>query len=75
MKFNKNYTKLDKSIDKYLGTSNLRPGPQERILNRQRYLEPTFKEPDGPSMNNIKKTNIDYFAYSLEIKTGINWSE
>jgi hypothetical protein len=30
-----NYTKLEEKIDKYKGTTNLRPGPPKRFTNKQ----------------------------------------
>jgi hypothetical protein len=63
------YTKLDKEIDKYLGTTNLRPGPPKRLVNKLINGEKVIK------VKTDKKTRINFTGYSLEIKTKLNWEE
>ena len=61
------YTILDKKIDSYLGTRNLRPGPPARLVNRlmdgKDNTEPT------------KAYKINYFSFSLPLTRNIPWTE
>ena len=51
------YTILDKKIDKYLGTRNLRPGPLARLVNRIM----DGKDNTESSMSH----RINYFSFSF----------
>ena len=61
------YTILDKKIDKYLGTRNLRPGPPARLVNRIM----DGKDNTESSMSH----RINYFSFSLPIVRNIQWNE
>jgi hypothetical protein len=64
------YSKLDEKIDKYLGTSNLRPGPPRRLINK---LNTNIIE--NQESKNIKRT-INYSSYPITLnKDNINWEE
>ena len=61
------YTILDKKIDSYLGTRNLRPGPPARLVNRLM---------DGKdNMEPTKAYKINYFSFSLPLTRNIPWTE
>jgi hypothetical protein len=65
---NLNYTKLDEKIDKYLGTTNLRPGPEKRLINKKILGEGHLKEKE-------KKPKVNFCANTLKITRDIKWNE
>ena len=64
---NDKYTNLDKKIDKYLNTKNLRPGPPARLVNR------ILQGKDEKLPEIIQK--INYFSFSMPIQRDIPWNE
>jgi hypothetical protein len=58
------YTSTDKSIDDYLGTKNLRPGPAKRLVNR---VENARK--------NVEQIKINIIGTHLKLQRNINWKE
>ena len=63
-----NYTKLDKKIDDYLGTTNLRPGPPKRLVNNKILKKETNETKE-------KKVEINYSAESMKVTKNIKWAE
>ena len=64
------YTKLDEKIDKYLGTSNLRPGPPRRLINKF-----NTNKIENQESTNIRQI-INYSSYPISLnKDNINWEE
>lgn len=68
-----NYTKLDEKIDKYLGTTNLRPGPPRRLANQPKKENEKVWKIKGEV--NIPKTKINFCSYPMKIEKNIKWSE
>ena len=66
-----NYTDRDKNIDKYLGTTNLRPGPPRRVINKKNESE----EKEKMKIKEEKKMKINFTSYSLPLELKIKWSE
>ena len=58
------YNKEDREIDKYLGTSNLRPGPPRRLINE-------IKE----TSDKKEVINLSFFYFFLGIANTFNWGE
>ena len=58
------YSNIDRKIDTYLGTSNLRPGPMKRLHNVTTQVDKNKED---------KISDINYNALSLQIKKNINW--
>ena len=64
---NKVYSKMDRKIDDYLGTRNLRPGPPARLINK--ILEGSDKtDPLVPQ-------RINFSSFSLPLGRNIPWTE
>lgn len=59
------YTDLDRKIDSYLGTSNLRPGPAKRLVNRTAV--------DNQRFIDLEKVKVNFSAYPLTLKRFIKW--
>jgi hypothetical protein len=62
------YSKTDEKIDKYLGTTNLRPGPPRRLVNK--YVTKN-NQIDDPS---DAKPSINYSSYPASL-SNTNWDE
>ena len=63
---NEKYTKLDKKIDEYLKTNNLRPGPPARLVNRI----------IGVNQNSAPiAQKINYFSFSITVEKNIPWDD
>ena len=63
---NKSYTKIDKNIDNYLNTNNLRPGPPARLVNRIL---------DGMHDTEVASQKINYFSFTFQITRFLPWTE
>jgi hypothetical protein len=63
---NKSYTKIDKNIDNYLNTNNLRPGPPARLVNRIL---------DGMHDTEVASQKINYFSFTFPITRFLPWTE
>ena len=64
--YNHIYNELDKEVDQYLGTSNLRPGPPRRLINE-------IKE--TKDKKEIKEAKVSFFSFSLKIAETYKWEE
>ena len=64
---NDGYSKIDKSIDAYLGTRNLRPGPPARLIN---------KILDGADKTDpTEEQRINFSSFAVKMERNIPWSE
>ena len=64
---NDGYSKIDKNIDDYLGTRNLRPGPPARLIN---------KILDGADKTDpMEEQRINFSSFAVKIERNIAWSE
>ena len=64
---NDGYSKIDKNIDAYLGTRNLRPGPPARLIN---------KILDGADKTDpMELQRINFSSFAVKIERNIAWSE
>jgi len=64
--YNHIYNDVDREVDKYLGTNNLRPGPPRRLINE-------IKE--SKDKKEIKESKVNYFSFSLGITNTFKWEE
>ena len=63
---NGNYNALDKEIDAYLGTKNLRLGPPSRIINKL----------DGEDKTDpMKAQRINFSSFAIKLERNIPWNE
>ena len=64
---NEDYSMIDKKIDDYLGTRNLRPGPPARLIN---------KILDGADDTDPKESQrINFSSFAVKIERNIPWTE
>lgn len=59
-----NNSTLDKEIDNYLGTTNLRPGPAKRLVNR---IENAKKD--------VEQIKINIIGNNFKLHRNIDWNE
>jgi hypothetical protein len=69
------YNKRDIKIDKYLGTKNLIPGPPRKLINKKILGNEGNSDKVYKIQKEQPKQKINFSSYSMEIKTGVNWSE
>ncbi len=67
------YSKLDEKIDNYLGTTNLRPGPPKRLVNK--LMNDEEKQNKFKKIEIHKKNKINYCSESIKISKNLNWNE
>jgi len=68
------YSNLDEKIDKYLGTNNIRPGPNKRLINKN--IEDFNSQKSKKIIETkIEKEKINFMSTTLQIKRGIKWEE
>ena len=62
-----NYNAMDRKIDAYLGTRNLRPGPPARLINK--ILE------GADNTDPTENQRINFSSFSTKIERNIPWNE
>ena len=65
--WNGNYNAMDRKIDAYLGTRNLRPGPPARLINK--ILEGEDKT------DPTEAQRINFSSFSTKVERNIPWNE